>query len=150
MVANRRRIYEQYSWIVLFLLGLMLTLSTFGILLMGADPPRQFETDTGVDWALFESDYPSVARLVTLYELLLASGFFGCALFATGISVTKFRSGERWAWYILWIFPLILALASLLFFSHEQAYVGYFYAGASLLGLLAMALSYRRFFPASS
>jgi hypothetical protein len=144
------RFYERYSWLVMFGLGLLLSLSTLGITLMGADPPSQFESDTGVHWTEFKADYPTVATLVSLQELLIGTGYFGFSAFATVVAFTKFRSAERWAWYVMWLFPLLLAVATLHFFTHDQAYVGYFYAVAAVIALLAMLAPVRRFFPRNS
>lgn len=143
------RSYERYSWLVMFGLGLLLSLSTLGITLMGADPPSQFEADTGVRWTALKADYPTVATLVSLQELLIGTGYFGFSAFATVVAFTKYRSAERWAWYIMWLFPVLLAITTLHFFSHDQAYVGYFYGVAAVIALVAMLAPLRRFFPPS-
>lgn len=141
------RFYQKHAWIILFGLGLLLSLSTIGILVSGSNPPMQFEVDTGVAWKGFAADYPTVATLVTITEQLIAAGFLGFALFATVIAFSKYRAGERWAWYIMWIFVGVLTFAAILFFTHEQAYVGYFYVGAAVLAVVGLLLPVRRFFP---
>lgn len=144
---NDDRFYQKHAWIILFGLASLLSLSTMGILVSGSNPPMQFEVDTGISWTSFAGDYPTVATLVTLTEQLIGTGFLGFALFATVIAFTKYRAGERWAWYIMWIFAGVLTLAAVLFFTHEQAYVGYFYIGAAVLVVVGLLLPVRKFFP---
>jgi hypothetical protein len=139
-------VHHRYAWIILFALGLLLSLSTLAILVGGANPPMQFEVDTGVPWAVFAGDYPTVATLVSLQELLIGTGFLSGSLFATIVAFSKYRRGERWAWYIMWILPGMLGLAALLFFTHAQAYVGYYYLGAVALAVLGLLAPIRKFF----
>lgn len=137
--------YERYAWVIVFGLALLLSLSSLAIVATGANPPRQFETDTGIEWARFAADYPTVATLVSLQELLIGIGYFAFSTFSAIIAATKFRAGERWAWVVLWLYPVALAAAALQFFTHEQAYVGYYYLGATVIAALGLILPIRRF-----
>jgi hypothetical protein len=146
----KEKVYQKYAWLILLGVGVLMLLSTSFILLNGANPPAQFETDTGVAWVDFKRDYPTVATLVSLLELLLGSGYAAVGLFATVIAFTKFRQGERWAWFLLWIVPGLLSLAAVLFFTHDQAYVGYYYIGLVAIALVGLLLPFRKFFPKTS
>jgi hypothetical protein len=146
-IQAAEKVHQKYAWLILFAIGLLVMFSTAFIVLNGANPPSQFETDTGVAWNDLKGDYPTVATLVSLLELLVGSGFFAIGLFATVIAVTKYRKGERWAWVILWILPGVLALAALMFFTHNQAYVGYYYIGLVAIAVLGLLLPIRKFFP---
>ena len=146
-IQPAEKLHKKYAWLIIFCLGLLILLSTAFIVLNGANPPSQFEADTGVAWADFQHDYPTVATLVSLLELLVGSAFFAIGLFAITIAVTKYRNGEQWAWVVLWILPGVLGLAALMFFTHDQAYVGYYYIGLVAIAVLGLLLPVRKFFP---
>lgn len=139
------RFYVRYAWLLMFGLALLLALGAGGMMATGANPPMQFETDTGVSWAAFSADYPTVATLVSLEDLLLGTAFVAFALLTAAIAATKYRAGERWAWRVLWLFPALLLATTVLMFTHDQAYVGYYYAGATALSVLGLGLPARRY-----
>lgn len=139
------RLYERYAWLVMAGLAVLLSLGAVAMMATGADPPMQFESDTGVQWAQFAAAYPSVATLVSLEDLLLGASFAGLGALTAIISATKLRAGERWAWSVLWIFPAILIITAVLMISHDQAYVAYYYIGAAAVATLALILPARKF-----
>ncbi len=128
--------------LIVFVLAILMVLNSLFFGLAGVTP-EIFEIDTGVEWSRFSADYPTVARHLDLAERLNGSGYAGTALFAAVLAFFGLRSGTRWAWYALLIFPGVLSLGALWFFTHEQAGIGAFYAGAALVALLGLALSYR-------
>lgn len=73
------------------------------------------------------------------------------ALFGILIVVIPFRKGERWAWYIMWIFPIWTIIQA----SALYAVTGLESGGASAsevtivvgIMILGLVLPYRRFFP---
>lgn len=140
------KIYQKHAWLILFVLAVLLTLNTAFILVRGTDP-AVFEMDTGVAWAEFSSAYPTVATFVTLMERLLAAGLMGFGVFAAIVTILKYRTGERWAWYTMWLLPGMLALLATLLYLHDQAYVGVYYAGATVIAVLGLLLPIRKFFP---
>jgi len=142
---TNEQFHERFAWLLPASLGLLLSLSALVIVVGGANPPAQFETDTGVPWADFARDYPTVATLVSLQELLIGTGFLGFALLVTLIASTKLRGGDRWAWYVLWILPGVLAVATVLFSTHKQEYVAAFYGVFAILAALGLVLPARRF-----
>lgn len=142
--------YQRLAWVIPFAVGVLMLLSTLFIVVSGANPPAQFEVDTGVVWSVFKSDYPTVAQLVSLLELLVGIGYFTIGVFTAVIAVTLYREGKSWAWYVLWILPAVLGFAAVLFFTHDQAYVGYYYVGLAVISLVGLILPLRRFFPKES
>jgi hypothetical protein len=149
MSLESRPAYQRLAWVIPFGVGVLMLLSTLFIVLSGANPPAQFEVDTDVMWSVFKSDYPSVAQLVSLLELLVGIGYFTIGAFTVVIAATTFREGKSWAW-VLWILPAVLGFAAVLFFTHDQAYVGYYYVGLALLSPVGLILPVRRFFPRGS
>ncbi len=100
----------------------------------------------------------TVARTEKVYEknawilLVLAGIFFlpygfevgpigwGYPFFVIAISVTAYRRGDRWAWYALWLVPLITVLEIIVNFESPPLVLVFV---MSLLGLL---LPVRKFF----
>lgn len=127
---------------IVFVLAVLMVLNSLFFGLMGVTP-EFFEVDTGVSWSSFSADYPTVATHLDLAERLNGSGFAGTALFAAVLAFFGLRSGARWVWKALWIFPGVLLLGALWFFTHNQAGIGAFYVGAALVAILGLLLSYR-------
>ncbi|HZY94250.1 MAG TPA: hypothetical protein VFE98_05225 [Candidatus Bathyarchaeia archaeon] len=110
--------YERYAWILLLLTGIFTIPPTFFNLVM-----------------------PTEATLGTLVSGLSLLAF---TLLTIGISITGYRKGRRWAWFVLWYVPVSLGLAA-----YDQYVTGYgvglvFVMGLAIAGLL---LPYRKFFP---
>lgn len=137
--------YQRYAWLLVAGLAVLLSLSVVVMMATGADPPMQFEADTGVEWAEFVAAYPTVATLVSLEDLLLGASFGGFGLLIAIIAATKFRTGDRWAWRVLWIFPAVLAVTAVLMITHDQAYVAYYYIGATVIAAVGLILPARKF-----
>jgi hypothetical protein len=127
---------------IVFVLAFLMVLNSLFFGLMGVTP-EFFEVDTGVSWSSFSADYPTVATHLDLAERLNGSGFAGTALFAAVLAFFGLRSGARWAWKALWIFPGVLSLGAVWFFTHNQAGIGAFYVGAAIVAILGLVLSYR-------
>jgi hypothetical protein len=122
------RVYERYAWVVLLvsavlglLAGLTLVLSPLSIMVEPAfaagNVPAILRT-LGLTWIFF-----NVLELIVLFR--------------------NFRGGERWAWWVLWLLP-ILWLFHFLF--NPATVHNLVIAVVTALGLI---LSYRAFFSAS-
>jgi hypothetical protein len=114
MAATRgESAYERYAWVLLFLVGL---------------PVLVF----GISGGFFGND---VAERTLVGTFGAGMGIFGLA-----ITLTAFRRGERWAWFVLWYYPIfflihVIALGTVL--------PDLIFLVISVLGLL---LPFRRFF----
>jgi len=138
------RFFVRHAWLFIAGPALLLAAGVVGMMATGANPPMQFEADTGVPWAELMAAYPSVATLVSLEDLLLGVSFGGLGLLTAIVAATRFRAGERWAWFALWVFPVVLAAVAALMFTHDQAYVAVYYVGAAAVCVLGLALTARR------
>ena len=134
--------YQRAGWIVLFVLAILIALNSLFFGLLGVTPDI-FATDTGVAWSEFSGAYPTVATLLDLAERLNGTGYFGTALFAAVVAFFGLREGARWAWVSLWIFPAVLSLGAIWFFTHDQPGIGAFYAGVTAVALIGLLLSFR-------
>ncbi len=134
-----------YAWIILVALGALLELSALYILVAGVDP-GEFEASTGLSWDTLEGTYPEVATYIKRLERLSGVALLGLASLGGALALWRFRRGDPWAWYALWVFPLVLGGIALVMLSHGAAGLGIYYGLLGLVALLALVLPYRAFF----
>ncbi|TFH34315.1 MAG: hypothetical protein E4G99_09760 [Anaerolineales bacterium] len=110
-----RGIMQRYAWVPLFLFSVV-------ILLMGlggfAGPVKE-----GSVLAAYASDDISEQILALR---LKGSFVLGMVVFGMAIILYPLRQGERWAWYVLWYYPIFFAL-------HVIAFGTFFPDGLSIL-----------------
>ena len=117
---QRWRAYGKYAWMILFVSAL---LGIFGgVLLMFPSDP------TSVD--------PRVLWIIRAWGVTLV----GFNIFVLALSVGPYRRGERWAWYTLWLVPLLFI--GYFFIAPEAVY---FYLVLAALTALGLILPYRRY-----
>jgi hypothetical protein len=116
MTPRIEKRYEKRAWIILFVVGI------FWILL-GVTYNQSLYTPTQYDvWAI--------------RTLLIGMGLFG-----TAIALRPYRRGEKWAWFVLWYWPVHLVI-------HSAAFGTYPIDGVlAFVTFLGLALPARRFFP---
>ncbi len=115
--------YQKYAWIFLLAAGL----------LGGAGPA--FFNRAG---ALFGIGVNDASLPVGLF-------FLGFTILTVAISLTAFRHGRKWAWYLLWYVPIVYAVSG-----YSQVIVGQVGWGifsTLVIPLLGLLLPYRKFFP---
>ncbi len=72
----------------------------------------------------------------------------GLAVFGMVVSMTGYRKGEKWAWYISWSMPIGILVAQLNVYALTGSIMVIFLAAAfTIVSLLALLLPYRQFFP---
>jgi hypothetical protein len=129
--------FEQHGWLVLFVFGILLMLTTL-VNITFESGPRQFELDTGVAWAEFSQTYPTIAAAYRLAQRLYQAGFFGLTLFALVITFFGLRRGYRWAWAALWILPGTLAVTTVLMLIFDQPGVAIVYGSGTIIALVGL------------
>lgn len=143
------RPYEKYAWVLLFALAIILLILSLIIIVSpggGGDP--DFQPITGTTWDQLVDENPGVAQYISFVGRSLGSVLLGLALLGLAVSWKSYRVGERWAWYALWSFPLIFALA-LAFVLSAGGTSWPMWAALLVVALLGLLLPYRRFFLAS-
>ncbi len=155
--VNVPRTYEKYAWTLLFAfwaLHLVLSVRDFFPSLqdfcMGCLPGAQtaIQSSTGMSWSQLASTNPKLAGFLT--SVLVDDGIsgVGLAIFGMIVSLTSFRRGEKWAWYVSWSMPVgILAAQLNLYLSTGSMMVIVLAVVFVLVSLLALFLPYRQFFP---
>jgi hypothetical protein len=72
----------------------------------------------------------------------------GLSFFGMIVSLTSFRRGERWAWYVSWSMPIGILVAQLNVYQLTgPVFVIILAIAFALVSLLALFLPYRLFFP---
>src|SRR5438309_7682422 len=116
------RAYEKYAWTLLFALWalhLVLSVRDFFPNLQdfctGCLPGAQtaIQSSTGMSWSQLASTNPKLASF--LASVLVDDGIsgVGLAIFGMLVSLTGFRRGEKWAWYVSWSMPIGILAAQL-------------------------------------
>ena len=125
----------KYAWIPLFLVTLVILL----IVGSGEEGPvaEGSVLHAFTSPPLFTDEAPdSILQIRLLGTILLGMVIFGLA-----IILKPFRWGERWAWYVLWYYPVFFVL-------HIIAFGTFIIDGVlALICVLSLLVSYRKFFP---
>ena len=103
---------------------------------------------TGLTWTQLVSTDPKFATF--LGSTLIDDGIsgVGLAVFGMVVSLTGYRKGEKWAWYVSWSMPIgILAAQLNVYALTGSLMVIYLAAAFTIVSLLALLLPYRQFFP---
>ncbi len=156
-IARPLKAYEKYAWTLLFAfwtLHLVLSVRDFFPNLqdfcIGCLPGAQtaIQSSTGMSWSQLASTNPKLASF--LASVLVDDGIsgVGLAIFGMLVSLTSFRRGEKWAWYVSWSMPIgILAAQLNVYLLTGSAMVIVLAVVFVLVSLLALFLPYRQFFP---
>jgi hypothetical protein len=141
--------YKKHAWVLLFVVGIMGAVGTYPFLL-GIEPsPQYFKSMTGITWDSFLSGGQGMVPYVRDSLRITGVLFIGMCIFIMAISATSFRKGERWAWYVLWYYPIMLGWVSWLLYAdggNEWDSLP-LHIVLTVMCLLGLLLPYRKFFP---
>ncbi|WES65863.1 hypothetical protein P0L94_07260 [Microbacter sp. GSS18] len=133
---------RQVGWVLVLVVAAIQLVSGAALLL--GDTAATFEQDTGVSWAVLDDVYPTVTQQWEIGQASNLSGTVAVGAFAVLVCVFGLRTGQRWAWFAMWILPLYMlpGVVGLLSTDNQQAF-GYF--GLALIAVTAagLALSFR-------
>ena len=136
MTGTRAKVQQETAgaWVFFFAVGLLLVAhGVYLAVLPSADPDHwRFYTDDPDTVAYLADDFRASGGMTAAFGVLTAAAAAGW-----------FRSANRWAWYAFWIYPLLFAWGMATTWA-----VGVFLV-LMLASVAALALSYRRFFPAT-
>ncbi|WP_277210570.1 hypothetical protein [Isoptericola croceus] len=102
-----RGFWQRRSWIFLIVLAAVIVLFGVGDIIFAMDADEAIAQGiTGMTVAEIETLSGPVAALINVLvraggAQLLVLGIVWCTILAI-----PFRRGERWAWYVMWTFPL--------------------------------------------
>jgi hypothetical protein len=143
------RVYEKYAWVILLAVGLLWLV--VGIVAV-FQPEGIFEADaqavTNMPWSELKASSPMAADFVIFVYGQMGLLKISWTFFVLAITLTGYRKGEKWAWYMMWSVPALLvsdAVFSVVFIGDINQVLQFIPITAiTMLGLL---LPYRIFFP---
>jgi hypothetical protein len=150
--------FERHAWKVFLGLSVIIILFGLGDMLTGGSTFESGEGPTiqgisGMTWQELKSSSPSAAIMIDYLVRAGGAHLFVLGLFSMALALTALRRGERWAWVAMWLWTLWLALIMLLLLNAlKQPGPGIPPPLASgsvfiVLSVLALLLSYRKYFP---
>ena len=147
------KVYEKYAWILLFAIGVLILVSGVPHSLGINTDPETVERIIGMTLNEFKDSNPAFFDLYIFYFRFGGLSDLGVAFFIMAISLTAYRKGEKFAWYILWFIPAFFIGSAAITMSTITMSVE---SSLSLLlpitmfvilSLLGLLLPYRKFFP---
>jgi hypothetical protein len=101
---------EDHVWVMFFVLGVG-ALAAAPIQLLGRPPdPPSPERMTGLTLDEIAGRVPGIAGYVASISRQLGNFMLVSGALMAAIAAIPFRKGERWAWYSLWVAPLLLTI----------------------------------------
>ncbi len=132
-LPENERAREKYAWILLFASGIISSISALRNILLPTPA---------------NSGLPAAGGQVT------GSFILGMNVFGVAIILKAFRRGERWAWNVLWFYPVLwISHFIVLGLQGHWSDVGVFDSDvdeillSAILSLTGLLLPYRKFFP---
>ena len=140
---------EKYGWTVFLCLGLLwMVVGLYQVFSPGELLNTDAQLITGMSWSELKTSSPLATDLVRFHYGSMGLLKTSWSLFVLAIALTGYRKGEKWAWYTLWLAPLILvwnAIFNVSFVGDVNQTLQWIpIMTVTLLGLL---LPYRKFFP---
>jgi hypothetical protein len=120
------------------------TLTILSGLWVGLTPTGSQTELSGRTWEEFAAADPEMATLYAMDLVLLGMTFTAFAILGTIIVLIPYRRGERWAWFALWLLPLVHGGIALRMLT-DQYTAGYVYLGLFIVSLIGVMIPIRRF-----
>ena len=147
--------FEKHGWKFLLFVSIIFLLFGIGDIIRGMDAdPAIAESVTGVAWEELQASSPTIANTIDLGTRSSGMSIFFLSILSIAIVLFAYRQGERWAWVVLWIWPLWMAAIFLVFFTAQSqpgfpapppmlSAIPFF-----LITIVPLVLGRRKFFPA--
>lgn len=140
IVSQENRV-PRASWIIL---AAVATLTVLSGLSVGLTPTASQTELSARTWEEFAAADPEVARIYAMDLVLLGIALTAFAILGTIVTLIPYRRGERWAWFALWLIPLLHGGVALRMLS-DQYTAGYVYLGLFIISLIGILIPIRRF-----
>lgn len=143
------RAYVKYGWVVYLFLGLLWLVvgltQVFNPEVLADDEAQHI-----IDMSLseLEASYPEATELVLFLFGAVGMLKTSWSLLVLAITLTGYRRGEKWAWYTLWLVPVLLVGQGLF----NSVFLGDFkemlqWIPITTVSLVGLFLPFRKFFP---
>jgi hypothetical protein len=146
---RREKVYEKYAWVILAAIGVLTLVGGLPHALGFNTDPGTAEKIAGVSLAELEASNPRFHDLYDFYFRFGGLSDVAWAVLLIVISATKYRQGEKWAWYALWFLPILFlgSAGIVVSLGPPSTDILPFITLFGLLSLLGLLLPYRKFFP---
>ena len=136
--------YQKYAWVILFVFGILWLIAA-PINLLGAPPnPPSPEGTTGLTLDQMEARMPGLQAYIGSISRQLGNFMLALGVLIMGIAAVPYRNGEKWAWYMFWVLPIILVIQLV----NSQGGLGWQADLAFIPVVLAgLLIPFRKFFP---
>lgn len=130
--------YEKHAWLIPFAIGLLLLRGALAHItgLQLEDISQELQ-----------ASMPIVHDFVRMTDRELGIDLAGFAILVMVISAVSYRKGERWAWYALWIVPVLFLAQTVNRQAAGQTTMPGLSVPLVIAALLGLLLPYRTFFP---
>jgi hypothetical protein len=143
------RVYEKYAWVILLAVGLLWLV--VGIVAV-FQPEGIFEADaqavTKMPWTDLKASSPTAAKFVIFIYGQMGLLKISWSLFILAITLTGYRRGEKWAWYMMLLAPILLvsdAVFSVVYIGDINQVLQFI--PITTITMIGLLLPYRIFFP---
>jgi hypothetical protein len=148
-VVRKDKAYERYAWVIPFVMGLFFLLSMavtflFPVILTGAE--GAVESLTGSTFSQLAASSPGLGNYIYYLIRILAIFSAGLGAFLAVVSATAYRKREVWAWYLIWVVPVLFLLDAVNDY-YAFRYVDVSSVVIALILVAGLLLPYRKFFP---
>jgi hypothetical protein len=143
--ARHVPVSSKTSWLLFFVLGALTAFATAPIQLLGNPPdPPSPEGFTGLSSDEMAARIPGVTGYIGSIARQLGNFMLATGLLMMAVAAVPFRKGERWAWYTMWVAPLMILIQLL----NSRGGSGWQVdLGFVVLTSAGLIWPYRRFFP---
>ena len=102
--------YQKNAWIIIFVFGLLSAISSpIGFLGMPPNPPSP-EGTTGLTLNQIAVRIPGIMDFIGSVARQLGNYMLAVGVLIMGIAAVPYRKGEKWAWYLSWIIPVLIVI----------------------------------------
>ena len=143
------RVTEKYGWVVMLALGILwLVVGLNQVFTPDALLGEEVQHVTGMSLSELEALSPEATQVVRFVFGLVGMLKISWSFFVLAITMTGFRKGETWAWYTLWLAPVLLVTQGIfnsVFFGDINEMLPWI--PITTITLFGLLLPYRKFFP---
>jgi len=140
--------YQKYAWVIFLVNGLAFALA--GLIEFFA-PDSEASGDYALfassnAWSQLQASNPQAVEFIHWLTQEWGGAQILGAVLVIAISLTAYRRGEKWAWYVMWMLPVAWGLTAYMIGSWGGGLLPLSLAFL-VLSLIGLFLPYRKFFP---
>jgi len=143
------RPWIKYGWLVYLALGLLwLVVGIMQAFFPDGLIDNEAQLVTDLSWSELQASNPMASELVRFTYGGLGLLKISWSLLVLVIALTGYRRGEKWAWYTLWLVPILLVSSALFNASwFGRVNEALQFIPITTVALVGLLLPYRMFFP---